>query len=158
MCRKKEFMNIFVSGLWPTSDGNGLQAMMRDGDKYLLYTDDIFSVAKNLFSVRLIGHSFGGQACIDACSKLWALGKDVDDLILLDPVPYWWWVFGKFKIPPNVKNAICYKKSFGLPPSCGIVTPGFQTITIDTWDHAGFPKEAEVTEAVMERLGYVTSG
>lgn len=160
-------ITLFVSGLWPTSDGNGFLPLMAKYRKapwfdpetmdtrYCKYMDDLFSIVKGYARITLVGHSFGGAAIVDLCEQLKEAGvKAIISVLLLEPVPFMWWVFGAFKLPDNVLfgDALCIKKSFGLPPSCGLVDHRYRTVTVNTWEHKNFLAIPEVLSEVQSFL------
>jgi hypothetical protein len=148
-------ITCFVSGKWPTHDGNGLKAMMATitsgATAYHLYEDNIAEVVKSYSDIRIVGHSFGGCATVDACGWLKREGRLVSRVVLLDAVPYSWNTNGKFKLPDNVKAALAIKKPGGLPPSCGLVNHDFKT-TIVHADHGNFPRNHDVVSQTLAFL------
>ena len=69
----------------------------------------------------LIGHSFGGDRCVELAHDLGRAGHAVGHLLLLDPVPRrGWGAFDtqSFVLPGNVASAACFlrRRTWGMPP------------------------------------------
>ncbi len=72
--------------------------------------------------IILVGHSFGGDKCVELCNAYKSKGLQIEELILLDPVPRTHAGFLNildYKIPSNVKKTTCiYRRAIIPPYSC----------------------------------------
>lgn len=69
--------------------------------------------------IVLIGHSFGGARCVRLARQLERLGKRVDDMLLLDPVPTKLaerWLKGAMRVSRNVARLACIHRRWRLYP------------------------------------------
>ena len=96
------------------------------------FTDDVHSMIKaNQPTGPLVicGHSYGGNAAIDAAVKFAADGRTVDHLILFDPVstaPNAYTVPNTtgFAVPSNVTEAVAFYRGATEAPYSGMITSG----------------------------------
>ena len=116
--------------------------------------DDIATtIARHPGPVALIGHSFGGSQSVDLAK---AVGRPVQWLMLLDPVPCKDWAFrhdGKyFEVPSNVEHAICFHRpAGGWPTSYGIVNwPDPTADHVRRMGHSDFGGNDEVRRQVLD--------
>lgn len=69
--------------------------------------------------IALIGHSFGGDACVTLAAELARRGRPVEEMLLLDPVPIdvaGRWTRGRIEVPANVGRARCIARAARLYP------------------------------------------
>jgi len=102
--------------------------------------------------VVLIGHSFGGCRSVEITENV---QRQVDSLILLDPVPFPDWKRrhdGKyFELSNKVRNAVCfYRPALFWPPSYSIVNlkAAYENRVRDL-SHAAFCENVEVRKCVL---------
>jgi pimeloyl-ACP methyl ester carboxylesterase len=114
------------------------------------------TIATHRGPVALVGHSFGGCKSVELAARV---GRAVEWLVLLDPVPCDDWAFrhaGKyFEVPANVQNAVCFHRpAGGWPTSYGIVNPATPSVDrMRALGHSSFGENAEVREWVMNACG-----
>ena len=107
----------------------------------------------------LIGHSFGGSACLTLARQLARRGKTVDELLLLDPVPTSLkerWSSGKVEVPENVKATRCIARTLRLYPRSKKAR-GANVKNETRWiGHDKFMSSREIVEiieAIVKRFG-----
>src|SRR5258706_4894745 len=115
--------------------------------------DDIeATIKKHAGPVALIGHSFGGSKSVELAAQM---GRPIDWLILLDPVPNNDWAVrhaGKyFELPPAVRNAACFLRApGGWPTSYPITNPLTPSDNrVRNMGHSAFCADPEVRQFVL---------
>lgn len=102
----------------------------------------------------LIGHSFGGAACLRLAKDLEKIGKSVDELLLLDPVPTDFksrWRRMKLDVPPNVKLTRCIARTVRIYPRSKKAR-GTQVSNETRWiGHDKFMSNRDIVE-IIERI------
>lgn len=104
----------------------------------------------------LIGHSFGGAACMKWLAKHPSV--TVSQLFLIDAVPNFWWLWpfvliGKWKTPRNVKFATAFKQSSQpLPPSRAFSDGSGQNIHVRDVSHDGIANSAAVHKQIIDMI------
>jgi pimeloyl-ACP methyl ester carboxylesterase len=115
--------------------------------------DDIeLTIRNHAGPVALVGHSFGGSKSVEMTTQV---GRLVDWLVLLDPVPAGDWAVrhpGKyFQIPASVRNAACFARSGGgWPVSYPILNPITPSDNrMRSMGHSAFCADAEVRDYLL---------
>jgi pimeloyl-ACP methyl ester carboxylesterase len=157
---------VFTYGNWCSADGWGYglrdvsDAIREQFPKQRVITrvwDDADHIDQTIEQhhgpVAMIGHSFGGSRSIEIAAKL---HRQVDWLILLDPVPADDWAIRRagqyFNVPATVHGAICYYRAPGLwPLSYSILNPAISTDNrLRDWGHFAFCDADEVRRCILE--------
>jgi pimeloyl-ACP methyl ester carboxylesterase len=108
--------------------------------------------------LMLVGHSFGGDACIRWIEN--APDRTIDVLLLLDPVPddshmlRRWNPFYHFSMPMNVKQGICYSApgpSYPLSKTIRADRPGLENYNLSE-GHGAFFANATIEKAIRDIL------
>lgn len=116
-----------------------------------------FEPLRSATPLILIGHSFGGGVCVKLASDLASVGKNVDELLLLDPVPTDFkgrWQRSRIDVPANVRTTRCIARSMRLYPRSKKASG--QNVTNETTrvGHDQFmsdPSIVETIESIVER-------
>ncbi len=106
----------------------------------------------------LIGHSFGGHACIRLAKQFAKQNKTVDELLLLDPVPTDFkgrWTRRRIEVPDNVSSARCVARTLRLYPRSKIARGANVTNETRSIAHDRFMQHSDIVgiiETIVKRF------
>lgn len=119
----------------------------------------VYKLLKPGQKIVLVGHSFGGDKVVELCSSYKSKGIQIEELILLDPVPRSHAGFLNvldYQIPTNVKHTTCiYRRAIIPPYSCYVrysETP-YDNVRIPLTGHGlGISTHPDRADLVAEKI------